>query len=224
MGTDTVLAIGSVDAADDLDAARIEMRQIGQRGDPVITASAIAAEIGDTDGVLVVSITSAADAISAAALAVAPVQPILFSRRDTVPQASVDAWRALGEPAVTVVGGTAVIGDNIQRFFEGERLAGRDRYATSVATVKASIVGGRSADDILVATGTSFADALAVAPLAGEHDGVALLVDGSGRGGDRASMAWLGELDDDASIEVVGGSAAVSSRSEQAIGAAVNRV
>ena len=42
---------------------------------------------------------------------------------------------------------------------------------------------GRSTDDVLVATGTTFADALAVAPLAGEHSGVALLVDGSGHGG-----------------------------------------
>ena len=224
LGAQSVITIGSVDIAAALAERGLSARHIGTAGDPLVTAAAIAAEIGGANGALLVSVESAVDAISAAALAVDPVRPILFSRRATIPQVSVDAWRAMGEPAMVLVGGTAVIGDNIEGFVRGDRLAGADRYATSVATAEAAVALGRSTDEVLIATGTSFADALAVAPLANEHGGIALLVDGSGRGADHASLAWLGELPGAPSIEVVGGSAAVSPRAEHAVDGAVRRV
>ena len=221
LGTTEVVAVGSV-ATSGLGEG-VTIRRVGTSGDAMTTAAAVASEIGGDNGLVVVSAKSFADAITGSSLAVAPVRPILYSRRDTVPQITVDSWRSLGEPVVTIVGGSGVVGDNIAAFLDADRVAGTDRYATSVAAADAAVDAGRSPDEVLLATGTGFADALAVAPLAREHDGIALLVDGAGTGNDGASLDWLAEAGDNVEVEIIGGAAAVSARAERSVGVAVQR-
>ena len=220
LAANEVIVIADV-ASDRLAAEGYAVRSLGVPGDVVATAAAIADDIGAADGALLVSVASFADAISASTLAVDPVRPVLFSRRDTVPQVTVDAWRRLGQPSITIVGGTAAVGDNIADFFDAGRVAGEDRYATSAAVANEVMADPSS---VLIASGTAFADALAVAPLAGRRGDVALLVDGLGSGGDAASLAWLGEHADVSNISLVGGTAAVSRRSELAVAAAAGRL
>lgn len=81
--------------------------------------------------------------------------------------------------AVYVVGGDAAIAQEIdtqlnQAGFDVVRLAGTDRFATSVAVAQCE----GSPSTIFLATGKVFADALAAGPAAASADGSVLLTDG----------------------------------------------
>jgi hypothetical protein len=172
-----------------------------------------------------------ADGVSAAALAAGHGWPILLSDRDLVPQATVDEWRALGVSRIVLVGGTGVLGANIESWLrangrcagddgcEVERLAGSDRYGTSVETAERSIdAGGRSDATVLLGTGTNYPDTLASGPLAARLGGLGLLVDGSGGGADGASRAYLADHADDVDdVAILGGAGAVTSAADRAI-------
>ena len=79
-----------------------------------------------------------------------------------------------------VAGGSAIVSDAVLdglRAFAGSvvRQSGVDRYATAVAISAANHAAG-SADVVYIATGTTFPDALAAAPIAGLERGPVLLV------------------------------------------------
>jgi hypothetical protein len=97
-----------------------------------------------------------------------------------------------------------------------DRLAGDTRYETAIAVAAALHPGG--ATTALVASGTSYPDALASGPLAARLAGVALLVDGSGRAADDASLEFLADhADAVADVAILGGRAAVTSTADRAI-------
>jgi putative cell wall-binding protein len=83
---------------------------------------------------------------------------------------TVDALRKLGVRSATIIGGTGVVPDSVQRHL-GElgmttkRLHGLDRYATNEAIVKAYF--SSSALKVLFASGAGFPDALSASVLAG---------------------------------------------------------
>ena len=99
-----------------------------------------------------------------------------------------------------------------------ERVAGTDRYGTSVAAAQRAVAAGSSIATMLLGTGTNYPDTLASGPLAARLGGVALLVDGSGRRADGASRSFLAaraeEVDD---VAILGGPAAVTSAADRAI-------
>ncbi|MDZ4167988.1 MAG: cell wall-binding repeat-containing protein, partial [Coriobacteriia bacterium] len=90
-----------------------------------------------------------------------------------------------------------------------ERLAGIDRYSTAIAISKATFL---SADEIVLATGESYADALGASALAGALDAPVLLTRS-----DRLSTGVLGE------IARLGGTRVVIIGGTSAVGAAVER-
>ncbi|MEN3273215.1 MAG: hypothetical protein V7636_1976 [Actinomycetota bacterium] len=233
----TVTVVGSVAPMvdDDLRARNVTVRRVGTSGDPVATAAAIAREVGGTSAIAVlVNRDRFADGVSASALAAGHGWPILLTSTTSVPQVSVDAWRAIGVHRIVLVGGTGVIAQNVEDFVaskggcqtgaagspcEVERLAGADRYATSVATTQRALgLGDRSLASTLLDTGTAFPDALSTGPLAARLGGVALLVDGSGALHDAASRDLLrAHRTEVTSPIIVGGSAAVTSAADRAI-------
>jgi putative cell wall-binding protein len=234
LGVGAVTVVGSVPAQveADLRSAGHRVDRLGVAGNPVETAAAVAGAVGGQAGtVVLVNGSSFADGISAAGLAAGRGWPVLLTTASTVPQRSVDTWRALGVRRVVLVGGTAVIGDNIQRFIassgrcaggagcEVERVAGTERYGTSVQAASRSIaLGGRSAADLLVGTGTAFPDALTAGPLTARRQGITVLVDGSGAGRDGASRAFLSERRAEVErVAILGGSAAVGSLADRAV-------
>jgi putative cell wall-binding protein len=229
-----VTVTGSVPSAvdDALDDLGYRVRRVGAAGDAESNAAGLAAEIGGDAGVAVlVNESRFADGVSAAGIAAAHGWPILLTTTNVVPQVTVHAWRDLGVERLVLVGGTGVIGANIESWAAAngrcagsdgcgvERVAGTDRYATSVATVERSIeAGGTSVASVLLGTGTTYPDALASGPLAARLGGVALLVDGSGRKADRVSRAFLAEHADDVDdVAILGGRAAVTSAADRAI-------
>ena len=233
LGAEEVAVIGSVAAGveDDLRGAGLDVRRIGTPADPVGTAAAMASEVGGASGVAVlVNRTRFADGVSAAALAAAHGWPILLADTALVPQTTVDTWRALGVRRLVLVGGTAALGANIESFArargrcatepgcEVQRVAGADRYATSVAAAEASVELGSSVESVLLGTGTNYPDTLASGPLAAHLGGIALLVDGSGGGADDASRAFLAAVADDVDdVAILGGSGAVTTAADRAI-------
>ena len=237
LGAADVLVVGSVPATVDqsLAADGRRVRRIGVAGDAVATAAAIARELGGAGGAAVlVNRDRFPDGVSAAALAAGRGWPILLTTTDVVPQVSVDAWRSIGVPRIVLMGGTGVIAPNIERFVDDgggcetgapgsgcavERVAGGDRYGTSVAAAQLALAGGgRSLDSLLLGTGANYPDTLASGPLAARLAGIALLVDGTGGQADGASRSFLSAnadaVDD---VAILGGPGAVTSTADRAI-------
>ena len=224
LGARTVTAVGSVPQSFELDLSRVgvTVTRVGAPGDPSATAAAIAARLAPASRVVMVNAERFADGVAAASLAAASGWPVLLSGDIRIPQVTVDAWRALGSPPVTVLGGTRVISDKVQAFLQADRLAGADRYETAVAAAGASVELGRPLRELVVATGTAFPDALAAAALAAQKRGVTVLVDGAGGGADSSVRSWLTsrrrEIDE---VHVLGGPAAVSVQAAAALAASL---
>jgi hypothetical protein len=104
---------------------------------------------------------------------------ILLTRRDSLPLVTKNFLGASWITKVYAIGGEAVISDAVLDEVRGlglevERVAGLDRYATSVAVSKASLQAG-SASSIWIASGTLFTDQLSAAAAARQSGGAFLL-------------------------------------------------
>lgn len=117
------------------------------------------------------------DALGAAFLAGAGDAPVLLTQADAVPAVTLAALVELGVTDIAVIGGSAVVSDEIITQLRGlgyatGRVGGLDRYETSRAIATAGSLRrdvGSLDDDgptAMVTSGEGFADALAGAPLA----------------------------------------------------------
>lgn len=119
------------------------------------------------------------DALAGGAVAGKVGGPILLVERGSVPWATAKELARLKPGRIVILGGSGVIGDAVKaavdRYTAGSvtRLAGADRYATSVQISKS---GFGSSDAAFVATGTNFPDGLAGGPVAALLPGPLLLV------------------------------------------------
>jgi len=213
--TTDVTVVGSVPAAADeqLHAANVNVTRIGG-GDPASTAAAVAEVVGAAGGhAVIVNRERFADGISAAGLAAGRGWPILLSGRDELPAATRDALASLHVTDSYVVGGDAVVSSALDSTLpDAHRLAGDDRYATSVAVLDEVLhLGGRSLGRMYLATGTNYPDALSAGALAARVRGVVLLVDGTGSASDSASQAFIADHAGEVGLKaVLGGFAAVN--------------
>lgn len=229
-----VTLVGSVPAsvADAITATKRTVVRVGVDHDATSTAVAIAQAVGGASGVAVlVNDSRFADGVSATTIAAGRGWPVLLTTATVVPQKTVDSWRALGVRRLVVVGGTEAVASNVEAFLrdagkcggsagcEVQRVAGIDRYATSVAVAGESMrLGGRSASTVLLGTGTAYPDVLASGPLASRLGGVSLLVDGSGQGADTASRQFLSSNASAVTdVQILGGSGAVSIAADRAL-------
>lgn len=204
----TVWLLGGVDALDPavgeaVAAAGFVPRRLAGE-DRYATAAAVARELGPADAALVVSGESFPDALAASAPSAAEGWPVLLVTRNTVPPATREALVSMGASRVVIVGGEAVVGPAVAAALSEatgavERVSGPDRYATAVALARALFPG---APGVTLASGESFADALAGGRLAGADRSPLLLAPSRspdlGRAG---AIAALGP----ASLVLVGG-------------------
>jgi len=149
-----------------------------------------------------------ADALAAAPLAAFYDAPILLTRQSTLPPSTAGALEALGVADVIVMGGPGAVGFDVSNGLELEyqvsRVAGPDRYATAAQAALDAFPGG--ADLALLASGETFADALAAAPLAAFYDAPILLTrQGATPAATLAALRTLGVAD----IVVMGGPGAI---------------
>lgn len=185
------------------------------------TAAAVAREMGGAprqafvasgdDGHLV-------DALAAGGPAGAVRWPILLVSRDALPPATKTALDGLGVQATIVVGGTGAVSEAVKdQLPSPRRLAGADRFATArnIADDLSGLVG---AGKVVVASG---ADANLVDALAGSALGaLTLLTTPSPLS--TVTRDWLAARTDIGAVLVLGGAAAVSDATLDAITATVN--
>ncbi|WP_298750344.1 ExeM/NucH family extracellular endonuclease [uncultured Serinicoccus sp.] len=135
------------------------------------TSALLAAQYGEVDHVYVATGENGAfaDALSVSSLAATEGVPVLLTRGDSVPASLATALETLGDPEVTVLGGEGAVDDEVFTALGAtDRLAGTNRYGTSVAV--AERFGYDESDPapvVHVATGLDYPDALAGSALAG---------------------------------------------------------
>jgi hypothetical protein len=178
-------------------------------------ARAVAGVLARSDGF--------ADALAGVGLAHAVGGPLLLSSPAGLDAPTRQALTATLERGATVhlLGGQQALGEEVEAEvralgFDVRRSAGADRYATAAAVARASAAasGTEHATTVVVASGEDFADALAVAPLAATHGWPVVLV-GSTHVPD-ATQELLDEHPVE-QIELIGGTAAISSQVETAL-------
>ena len=164
-----------------------------------------------------------ADALSAAGLAGAYDAPLLLVNRDALPDAVAWELLSLGVQKVFIVGGPSAVSVGVERTLNGsypwfggylgfsvERIAGPDRYATA-ALVANKVVACTGSHAAFLVRGDSFADALAVAPLAYTQGMPVLLTRPRSFDGNARNFI---ESRDTTSVYIAGGTVAVSSAIE----------
>ncbi|MBW3664084.1 MAG: cell wall-binding repeat-containing protein [Actinobacteria bacterium] len=139
------------------------------------TAAELAqATFGSSERVLMARADDFPDALAAASLAGDGGHPILLAHHAAVPERSYEALDALEAAAVTLLGGTAALSDDVadelrQAGYEVDRVAGADRYATAAEIARSlegeigTVEGQRTA---FIASGERFPDALTAGPAA----------------------------------------------------------
>ena len=165
--------------------------------------------------VVVVNGNSFADALSAGPLANDLNGSLLLVTGTTIPEVTRAEIDRLNPVSIWIVGGTGVVSSAIEEQLRPYaansdfvyRLAGADRYATSRAVVQQI---GPGINNLMIATGRNFPDALSAVPAANAFGrGALLLVDGTRTSLDAATRTLLNARTS-ADFWVVGGTGAVS--------------
>jgi SpoIID/LytB domain protein len=179
------------------------------------TAYKAAQLIGKSDRVYVVNGEAWPDAVCASSLAYATGSPILLTTGTSL-HSLPKAYLSANKPATTLlVGGTAVLAEDVQEAAGAatgaatKRLAGGDRYGTSWAAAKYSIdVLGFDATEPHFASGSSYPDALSGGALAGLR-AVPLMLTGADRCWPATASA-VKAMPVPEQLWIIGGPAAVS--------------
>jgi putative cell wall-binding protein/uncharacterized protein YkwD len=153
--------------------------------DRFATAAAVAREGGapPSHTALLASGRSFPDALAAGPIAYGSGIPQLLTEPGTLSPATATALTDLGITNVVVLGGPGAVSDTVVGQLQGlglqvARLAGADRYATSVAIADWAVGAlGHSRTHVDVATGTNFPDALAGGAHAGTGRQTVLLAE-----------------------------------------------
>lgn len=169
----------------------------------------------DADTVVLARGDVFADGLAGSYVAGLEGAPVLLTRSDALPQATVEGLDELGPDQVILLGGTEAISseveDGLADDFEVVRLAGGDRFATASEVARHGTAGDVGQIDgeatAIVATGRAGADALAASPLAAGGGFPLLLSEPDTLPHDTADA--LADLDIEHVI-VVGGEAAIS--------------
>jgi len=133
------------------------------------------------DTVFVATGSGFADALAGAAVAGRLGAPLLLVGFDFVPAATAAELTRLSPAKIVVLGGEAVISPEVETtlgtYGSTVRLAGLNRYETAVAISQYGFPEDGSADEVVVASGTGFADALTGGPAAAALNGALLLTE-----------------------------------------------
>ncbi|AXV09996.1 Glycosyl hydrolase, BNR repeat precursor (plasmid) [Euzebya pacifica] len=126
-----------------------------------------------SDTVLLASGENWPDALAAGTISAAASVPLLLTGRDTLPTETREVLEALSPARVVLVGGPSAVTDQVAEAVAGiapvQRIAGDTRFATAAAVAELAVEEfGFAATQFNVASGESFADALALAAFAGQ--------------------------------------------------------
>ena len=176
--------------------------------------------------VIIVSGWGYADALSISPWAYANSAPIMLARPTSeataknpagLTAAQVSAIAACANKVV-IIGGKNAVPTNVETALTKAgvksssitRLAGSNRYATSLEVAKWALANGSNAEFPVIATGQNFPDALAGAALCGSHNSIMVLADQGAKGGETALEAVVGNKASLKEGSFLGGKGAVS--------------
>jgi len=171
--TDITIMGGTAAVSQDVEDALVALGYTTTRvegADRFATAAEAAEVAGGTTAVLADGFEFA-DALAISPGAHALDLPLLLTPTDTLSPDAAGYITANSVDTVIIVGGTAAVSQGIQDDLEADgitvnRLAGINRYETSVAIADFHVTQGFTLDELVVATGENFADALAGGPYA----------------------------------------------------------
>ena len=157
------------------------------------------------------------DAMSIAPVAARAGQPILLTETNRLPDETVGAIEGIENlRRARLVGGTAAIAPSVEEALRdivalGERVAGPNRFATSVAAAEVGIAQGHRLTNTWLARADDFADALSSGPSVAATGGSLFLVDRSSLDASLQSGEYLTEHACDIRLaRIAGGTAAVA--------------
>ena len=113
-----------------------------------------------------------ADSLVAGSLANKENAPVLLTQKDNLPQVIKDEINRLSPEQIIIVGGEKSV--NVKGLKNVKRLAGKDRFETSVEVYKHVNPNGK----VALASGLNFADALCATPLSTKENLPIILTDG----------------------------------------------
>ena len=148
------------------------------------TANDIAKKLDKSDTAIVATSWGYEDALSAASYAYANKAPIFLANYNTatLDASSIQTMKDKGVKKVYIVGGTSVVSPEVEAQLSAagitvERIAGETAYDTSAKLATRLISLGMSANNMAIATGWGYTDALAGAALCGKQNSVMVLAD-----------------------------------------------
>ena len=148
------------------------------------TANDIAQKLAKSDTAVVATSWGYEDALSAASFAYAKKAPIFLANYNTatLDASNIQTMKDKGVKKVYIVGGTSVVSSEVEAQLSAagiavERVAGNTAYDTSAKLATKLISLGMSANNMAIATGWGYTDALAGAALCGKQNSVMVLAD-----------------------------------------------
>lgn len=129
-----------------------------------------------SDTVVLVNGLAIADGLSVTPLASYLKAPILLARKDNIPIQTISEIRRLGVKRVIVAGGDSVISNSIYNELNSNgikdiiRLAGDNRYETSLEIAKYIDTNCYNIENIVVSNGLTEADAMTIAAISGKNN------------------------------------------------------
>ena len=184
--------------------------------DRFATAAAVSQAVyrdpDQVDMVFIATGSDFADALAGAAVASRLGVPLLLVGSDFIPAATAAELTRVSPTTIVILGGEAVINAEVetalQAFGSTTLLAGSNRYETAVAISQYGFPDDGSANTVVIASGTGFADALAGGPAAAALNGTLLLTEAT-----RLPQAVRDEIIRLAPSEIIvlGGTSVVSS-------------
>ncbi|XKH50636.1 cell wall-binding repeat-containing protein [Chryseomicrobium palamuruense] len=176
------------------------------------TAAKIAEKFTTASEAVVVSGENFPDALSAASYAAIEGMPIVLSRQSAVPFATKAVLTKLKVSNTLVIGGTSALSSQVEKDLpKAFRISGKSRYETSLAVAK---YFDNLTDEVFIADGSNYADALAGGALAAKKGTGLFIVP-------KTLPTALGEYLHQEDVDyatIIGGTKAVSEELRQQLG------
>ena len=208
-------------------------------GDRYATAAAIARHLPSTNA-FVAKGNSPDGQGWVDALAVSPVaallgRPILLTEPGSLPAATSASLRSGQFDAIDIVGGESAVSKALETAIAAivpgvERIAGKDRFETSLEIAKFAVLAGADPSELWLTTAQNWPDGVAAGSAIAVDEGVMLLVNGELEGS--ALQTWLDEVNPVSTgssasvsdvlerVRVLGGTKAVPGSLDTALGEA----
>ncbi len=189
------------------------------------TAIEVSKYFNQADTVIIALGTDYPDALSAGPLSTALNAPILLTQKNNVSSNTLNEIKRLGATKAIILGGTSAISDDIKYQLKSkgivdiQRISGKDRYATATAVgeylFEIQKKTGNKSEHVVIASGNSFADALAASSMASKLGRPILLTRNLTDLGDNTKTFLKNEQIK--YVSVIGGSSVISDKIIQEI-------